>query len=556
MSTLPRLAAPLRALFLVTLAASACSQEGPVERYDGRRVDAPDANEPSTDADPGDPGVPDGPTLPLRPRANPTEFVGFTTELTVTADAFSQIVGPLLGSPAANGAGHTNFVFQNGILLDSRVDERTPEQLVITIGMETATGAEPFRRIASRHPVSTTYGQLFVDTVLAAIATADRNLARSGSMETFRIEYRSRSAAGGSLIVAYDFDGREGRLVLRTEGPRTSLLPDRINAPAYDGAPFETVYGLVNFQVDRDQFDFFVNRAYGISAGAAQNFNDFYLLPHDWLRLTVTPELDQQRIDVAFEVVTLDGRRLPVSRAPASMLAGEQFMETVFRMIQNMEDGEVAGPGATTRWEVPFYYDDPESGGVVEVIATGADGVMRIAYAVESPARTLEEVDFVGYQGSIEVPDGWDRVDPACADLGSVEAAQGFFTIRFNASSTVRRSLDNPERIQGNVWGSIYRDADVRISGPIDGAQPVASFAFENVDVGPEGSLATYRIDTPLTAGDYQVLGFLDIDNNADPADPGPDPGDPVMIPIGGFTLRCAEHPITAEFAILLPAGF
>ena len=66
--------------------------------------------------------------------------------------------------------------------------------------------------------------------------------------------------------------------------------------------------------------------------------------------------------------------------------------------------------------------------------------------------------------------------------------------------------------------------------------------------------LLVQQIDDTL-AGSYQILGFMDIDGNADPANPQPDEGDPVMIPIGGFELSCAVQPVTAEFAIVLPPG-
>jgi len=490
---------------------------------------------------------------PLRPAANPTEFVAFSAETVATRADFAAMAGPLLGRDAAAGRGHRDFVFQNGILWTSEVDPRTPEQLVLTVHLETATGDAPFKRVAARVPASTTYGPLWFDTVEAAIATADAKLAAGEQMSAFRIEYRTRSANGGSVTVFYDHDGTTGKLGISTQGPRTSLLPDRVNQPALAGAPYETVYGLVNFNVDRDEFSFFVNRAYGISQGAAQNFKDFYLLPHDWLRLTVTPELDQERVDVAFEVVTVDGRRVPVARAPASLLGGEQFMQTVFRMYENMAAGEAGGAGSGTSWTAPFYYDDPEGGGVVEVIANGRDGQMQIAYAVESPTRQLQDVDFVPYQGNIEIPENWDEVDPSCAEVGSEEAAQGFFDIRFEASTTVRGALRNPAEIRGNVWGSIYRDEDVRITGPLDGAEAVASFAYTDVTIGAGPTEQVYRIDRPLTAGKYQLLGFMDINGNADTANPDPDLGDPVMIPIGGFEMKCAVQPVIAEFAILLP---
>ena len=47
----------------------------------------------------------------------------------------------------------------------------------------------------------------------------------------------------------------------------------------------------------------------------------------------------------------------------------------------------------------------------------------------------------------------------------------------------------------------------------------------------------------------------MDIDGNADPEAPGPDEGDPVTLPIGGYPLECAVQPIVVEFALLLPPG-
>jgi hypothetical protein len=110
--------------------------------------------------------------------------------------------------------------------------------------------------------------------------------------------------------------------------------------------------------------------------------------------------------------------------------------------------------------------------------------------------------------------------------------------------------------LTGPIWGSVYRASDVTITGPIGDAQPVASFHFEGVDVTGGPSAMEYTIDTPLPGGQqYQILGFMDTDGNASPTDAGPDQGDPVMIPIGGFPMQCAQQHITAEFALLLPAG-
>jgi hypothetical protein len=286
-----------------------------------------------------------------------------------------------------------------------------------------------------------------------------------------------------------------------------------------------------------------------------QNFQDFHLLPHDWLRLTVTPHLENQDVNVAFEVITVDGRRVPFAQAPASIVAGEQFQENVFSMVDSMNAAETATPGSSTPWEVPFYYDDPTGGGVVSVIAHGNHGVFSIAYAVASPARPLVDTDFVPYQGMVNIPDHIPTPE-TCAQLGSVDALSGVFMMHFDASSTVRTSPNEPHPLAGPIWGNVYRAADVTITGPRAGAQPVANFHFEGVDITSGVSAMEYTIDTTLPGGQqYQILGFMDTDGNASATDPSPDEGDPVMIPIGGFPMQCAQQHITAEFALLLPAG-
>jgi hypothetical protein len=202
---------------------------------------------------------------------------------------------------------------------------------------------------------------------------------------------------------------------------------------------------------------------------------------------------------------------------------------------------------------VPFYYDDPEGGGVVEVIAQGRDGRSQIAYSIESPANELDDLPFVAYQGEITIPEDWDAPPPDCAELGAEDAESGRFEITFLPSTTVRGS-DLKAPLRGTVYGSVYRAEDVKITGPIEGAEAVADLRVPDVDA-VDGPSEPYLLDVELEAGAYQILGFLDIDGNADPAAPDPDEGDPVMIPIGGYQLACDVHPITAEFAIVLPAG-
>ncbi|MCB0970710.1 MAG: hypothetical protein KDA97_04215 [Acidimicrobiales bacterium] len=522
-----------------TLAVAACSSDG-----DERGVEADGATADEAGAE----------VTPLRGPSTPTEHVGLTTQIPIDRASFDETASALFGEEAAAGSYLDGLEVGTGLTLSSAAHPDAEGEVAITVDLET-TGAEPPTRTVAAVPASLTTAKTYIDAVDAALARTEEVRAEDpDELSPWRIEYRSRSANGGAVTIGAVFEPDTGAaLEVMAQGPTTSLLSDRVNEAATEGAPYETVYGLVWFDVSRDQFDFFANRAYGISAGKSQNFSDFELVPHNWLRLTVTPELDQDRVSVGFEVVTLDGRRVPVAAAPASLVAGEQFMQTVFRLAENTAAAEEAEPGSSTPWEVPFYYDDPEGGGVVEVIAVGRDGTSQIAYSIESPANELTDLDFVGYQGTVEIPEDWDAPPPGCGDVGSTDAEEGRFELTFQPSSTVADSeLKAP--LRGTVYGSVYRSSDVKISGPIDGAEPVATLRVPDVDA-TDGASDPYVLEVDLPAGSYQILGFLDIDGNADPDDPDPDEGDPVMIPIGGYELSCELQPVIAEWAIVLPPG-
>ncbi len=516
-----------RSLALLVLLALACSD-----------------NTPSSDAPAGE----------SRPRSEPVEWVGLTATVPINSvDDARNFLEPFFGDRARAGEGMNDVEIQPGVFVTTIGDARTPEQAVVQ--MEMATIADAERRVILQVPASFAYGRIFIDTALVALTRAAAVEAEeAGRMEPFLLEYRSQSVNGGALSLAVRFENGQSRIELRTNTPQTSLEPGFVNAPAFTGEPHEVLAGTVWFELTRDEFDFFSTRAYGITAGAAQNFEDFRLLPHDWLRLTVTPRLDDKLIDVGFEVVDLDGSRLQLARAPASLVAGEQFRENVFRMVTNMNDQERNEPGSSTPWQVPFHYDDPEGGGVVRVIAQGDAGIFRIAYAVESPRQRLQDVDFLPYQGVVDIPDVLEPPDTSCDEVGSTDAIRGRFRVRFDASPTVRESDLLTDPLRGNVWGSVFRAEDVTLAGPIDGAMPVANFEFADVDATVPGEGMEYVIDTELPRGTYQLLGFMDIDGNgAETTDP--DEGDPVTLPIGGFDLECAEQPIVVEFALLLPPG-
>ncbi len=494
----------------------------------------------------------------IRLQSNPSEYVATSVSINTDYDQFFAIADRLFGSSAKAGDLLTKYEIQPGVFITSEADPRTTDQVIITIAMDVTGDASPHQRIIFKGPASFSYGGIYLDTVAAAMKSMAETVANDPSdAEPYRLEYRIRSSQGGNFTLALDFDKTTTVMELAFKTPTTSLIPGKVNTAYKSSVPYESIYGMVNFTLSRDQFDFFSTRAYGLSAGKNQNFTDFQLLPHKWLRLTVIPKLDDEMVSVGFEVVTQDNRRIEVARAPASILAGEQFKQNVLRMVDNMETQEAEKPGSSRPWEVPFYYDDPNGGGVVEVIANGHNHQFEIAYAVETPINELLDVDFVPYQGSVVVPADWNAPKPTCAELGSKLAFQGNFSIQFNASSTVRNSkkLDGP--LKGNVYGSIYRAEDVTIMGPNEGAVAVAALRFTDVDVTDlSGSPIRYHVDEVLPAGNYQILGFMDVDGNTDTNAPDPDVNDPVMIPIGGFEMQCEEQPITVEYALLLPEGY
>lgn len=500
-------------------------------------------------------GADAGAAVPLRPRSQPIEYVGLKITREVDDAALEAFLDPLFGAAARAGRGHRDLELQPGLFLTVEKDPRTAEQAVVRLEMVAdRPDADPKRRTILRVPVSYEYGETFARTVRTALATGRARWAKGPDEDApFYLEYRVRSAQGGNLTVRVDFSEGRNRLTIGTEASHTSLAPGHVNQPAFEGDPYETIGGEVWFSLNGEQFDFFATRAYGLGQGAQQNFEDFWLRPHDWLHITVTPRVADRLVDVAFDVVLGDDTRLPLTVAPASYQAGEQFKQNVLRMVENMRRQEAERPGSSDAWEVPFHYDDPEGGGVVRVVARGEGGRFRIAYQVQSPAHFLRPLEFLPYQGRLDFPaEAPDDETASCAELGSADAPEGRFRVKFAASAVLRH---NPfgDPLRGTIRGSVFRAADVRGTGPVEGARPVASFVFEDVDLTDPKKVRPVLIDRPLPAGEYQILGFMDTDGNVDPAKPRPESGDPVTVPIGSYPLRCADHPVTVEFAIPHP---
>jgi hypothetical protein len=474
------------------------------------------------------------------------EWVNFHVEVPLAAGDFDPLASGLFGAAAQAGKFIDQKVLSPGMFVSSSAETQTPTQTRLTFSFDDGTNPN---RVMAVAPASFATGGVFISTVDVAMSTMTaEEAAQPGSSESWLLEYRVSSAMGGKL--SFGVRGVLGvyTLVVDVTSPHTGLTAAEIGKPIDTFSPYDTVAGTVNFHLSKDDFDFFVTTAYGAGATSKQNFSDFQLVPHNWLRLTVGPHLAQQFVDVSFDVVTLGGTRVHVANAPASILAGGTFQALVDRNMSTMLTQEAAKVGSSTPWTVPFYYNDPSGGGVVQVIAQGALGVFQIAYSIESPQNALKDVPFVAYEPvTIVVPDA--SASASCAsgsDPSVMLAPAGTFDITFSASSTILTSPSLKGPLQGTIYCSVFHSSDVNVGGPLPGAVSLQDFTIPNANLSAPPA-PTFTTKT-LYAGDYQILCFQDLAGTTMVA-----MGDPVTLPIGSFTMACNKNPVNVEFAILDP---
>ncbi len=479
------------------------------------------------------------PPSPPSTSSTSSEWVGFHEEVPLQPGAFHALASGLFGSDAQAG----NFVsdtIANGLTISAAADPSTPAQSQVTFAFD--DGGTP--RTLAVVPASFQVGSTFVSTIDTALATMQADEAQQpGSGESFFIEYRVTSAMGGNLSFGVRAGAGVYTLVIDISSPHTNLAPGSIGQPASNAGPFDTVAGTVNFHLSKDEFDYFVDHAYGDGATGNQNFSDFALVPHTWLRLTVTPQLSDGYINVGFQVLLADGTRIDLAKAPASILAGDAFHALVDRNMETMLEQEAATKGSSTPWSVPFDYDQPTGGGTVEVLAQGALGVFQIAYAVQSPQHPIVDVPFLPWK-QITLP---PPTTTTCDQLGNPNitlAMQGTFNMTFSASTVIQ---NNPiGALQGTIYCSIYHASDVDVSGPKQDAISVQDFTIANADL--LAMPAPSFVSNVLLDGDYQILCFQDRPGTGNVA-----MNDPVTLPIGSFPIACNMNPVDVEFAILDP---
>jgi hypothetical protein len=472
------------------------------------------------------------------------EWVSFQTEVPFASSNFHALISGLFGSDAQAGNFVTHQEVTPGVFIGAAADPTTSEQTRVTLSFDDGTTTP--RKIAVV-PASFATGAVYLTTIDAAIATmVSEEAQQKGSSESFLLQYQVTSPMGGTF--SFGVHGVTGTftLLLNVSSPTTNLAKGKIGTPALSAAAYDTINGTVWFGLSQNDFDYFVDHAYGADATAGQNFNNFILEPHKWLRLTVTPHLTSKFVDVSFAVQSNDGTRIPLAKAPASILAGGLFQSLVDRNMTTMTAQEKVKAGSSTPWTAPFYYDDPSGGGVVQVIAQGLAGAFTIAYAVEAPHHTIKDVPFLPYEPvAIAPPD--PAATTACNKLGNagiVAAPQGAFEITFSVSSVITGNAHPP--LVGDLQCAVYHAADVTVEGPKNNAPTLQYFVVHDVNL--ESYTPTTFLTNVLPDGQYQILCFQDLkhDGNADV-------GDPVTLPIGSVTVACNLNPVNVQFALLDP---
>ena len=458
-------------------------------------------------------------------KQTPSEWVSFSLHMPLPAD-WEALASGLFADDAAGGKFLAEREVSKGYWIAAQADPSTPDQSRITLQF---AKPDATRRTLAVVPASFAIGKVWLQTVRAALSkmTADAKVDPAAS-ERFLLEYHVVSTQGGMFNFGVEGNAGVFTLHITASSPRTSLVPEAIGHALQSASAFDSIAGTVWFHLNKDDFDFFVDHAYGAGATSKQNFSDFRLFPHEWLRLTVTPHLDQRFVDVGFEVVTLDNQRIAVAKAPASILAGAAFQQLVLHNMGAMLDAEDAVPGSSLPWDSTFYYDHPDGGGVVNVVAHGEKGKFAIAYAVVTPQHALSDVPFVAWPDVVFPPKD-PNADAACDKLGDPTitlAAQGTLEMTFKAGKVVLESKDLKGPLKGTIRCSIFHAADVTVAGPNDGVKSIQDFDVPDADL--QAATAPTFTSQLLTAGQYQVLCAQDLDKSGDASK-----GDPVTLPIG-----------------------
>lgn len=141
----------------------------------------------------------------------------------------------------------------------------------------------------------------------------------------------------------------------------------------------------------------------------------------------------------------------------------------------------------------------------------------------------------------------------ALVACGGEEPAAPTLTLRFGVSEGVRESPNLVDELRGAVYGSIFRRAEVTVTGPQEDAEAVLDLEVTGVDV-REDEVSAASWEAALPAPDlYVFLGFFDVDGNGE-VERDPEAGDPVTLPFANdFEVEeGVSVELTAQFDLVL----
>lgn len=136
--------------------------------------------------------------------------------------------------------------------------------------------------------------------------------------------------------------------------------------------------------------------------------------------------------------------------------------------------------------------------------------------------------------------------DAAASDAGS--GPTGRLELSFQVGGAVASSRSLVDPLVGPVYGAIYRQEDVALTGPKEGTSGLVAVNVERLDLTAGGaSDVAWAGDVPV--GPVVFLGYFDVDDSAaklgeDP--PRPENGDPV--PLADSNQLTIEEGVTVQY--------
>lgn len=422
-----------------------------------------------------------------------------------------------------------------------------------------AAGAAPLAQApASRITIGT-----FSDIVNAAMTDNVQQGQKGDVAGSVNVIYQAASPTGGSITINVEIDAL-GSATATVSGQTADVIPtgDKVLKPAYSGIAYEKLTVQTDALTNSDYVSFFGGRALRRSGGNLPPVDDVPFASHDWLRVTATPNTSTRDISLAVATVSTGGDRTELGSAAVSLVDASAYLDQVRTLAvasaAAQKAAATAGPtskaaaDASVSWSAPLAATAEQNG---DGAATDIDVVIKgganltVSLSVSVQRDVIATVDPIVRSDKVEVQPPSKVSDEDCSALNSSRTGSGTFNVAFRASPTLKATLGNTP-IRGDVFLSAYPQVEFKDGSIRPGATTTASLRAKDVDI-TKGTSQRYLLDHNAEAGVYDFIGFMDINGNADPKQPSPDLGDPIIVPVSGYTLACTKQPVDVEFAMI-----